>query len=73
MQRRHFLETAKNANYSIQRAEQILDEMLEKVDLVIEETSAILPDNFPSKIVEPIFKGILLAKHKLTKSSHYNL
>lgn len=65
IQRRHFLSTAKIANYSTQRAEQILDEMLAKVELVIEQVTAKLPNNFPNKIYKPIFDGMRLAKTKL--------
>ena len=35
IQRRHFLSTAEIGNYSVQRAEHIIDEMLGKVDEVI--------------------------------------
>ncbi len=69
MQRRYFLETAKSANYSVQRAEDILDEMLEKVERVIEQVSDNLPKRFPSKIYQPVFDGMLLAKRKLLKNS----
>ena len=65
MQRRYFPETARSAHYPAERAEQILDEMLEKVDGVIETISAQLPTKFPSKISQPIFEGMLLAKKRL--------
>lgn len=65
MQRRHFLSMAKTANYSTQQAEKILDDMLEKVDAVIEQVSDQLPKRFPRKIYEPIFKGMKVAKNKL--------
>lgn len=65
MQRRHFLNTAKIANYSTQRAEEILNEMLYKVDMVVEKVSDNLPSKFPRKIYQPIFKGMQLAKRKL--------
>lgn len=67
IQRRHFLTTAKIANYSVHRAEQILDEMLEKVDAVIEQVSNKLPDKFPSNIYQPIFDGMRMAKCRLLK------
>jgi serine/threonine-protein kinase HipA len=65
MQRRYFLDTAKDANYSVERAEQILDEMLKKVETVITQVSNKLPDKFPEKISQPIFEGMALAKSKL--------
>jgi serine/threonine-protein kinase HipA len=67
IQRRHFLTTAKISHYSIQSAEQIIDEMLRKVDAVIQEVSDNLPKRFPSKIYKPIFAGMQLAKNKLLK------
>jgi serine/threonine-protein kinase HipA len=67
MQRRYFLQTAKHANYSIEKAENILDEMLEKVEPVIQQVSQILPPNFPSDISQAIFSGMLSAKNKLKK------
>lgn len=67
IQRRHFLETAKAANYSPENAEIILDEILQQVDSVIEQVSAILPKEFPNKISQPIFNGMQLVKKKLRK------
>jgi len=67
IQRRHFLSTADIANYSVQKAEQIMDEMLNKVDAVIERVSDKLPKKFPSKIYKPIFEGMRLAKRKIQK------
>ena len=67
MQRRHFLSMADAAHYSTQRAEQILNDMLEKVDSVIQQVSAKLPKKFPNKIYQPIFKEMKLARNKLLK------
>lgn len=66
MQHRYFPQTAKTANYSAERAEQILNDMLEQVDGVISTVSAKLPKEFPNKIAQPIFDGLLTAKKKLT-------
>ena len=67
VQRRHFLSMAKAANYPIERAEPILNEMLGKVDTVIRQVADKLPSRFPSKICQPIFDGMLLAKSKLLR------
>lgn len=67
IQRRHFIQTAKAANYSTERAETILDEMLEKVDTVIESVKSKLPKKFPSKISEPIFEGMRSMRDRLKK------
>lgn len=66
-QRRHFLKTAKSANYSVEKAEIILDEMLNQVDDVINKLSAQLPNSFPKKISQSIFNGMQLMKQRLTK------
>lgn len=65
MQRRHFIGTAHEINYSKLRAEQILNDMLMKVEKVIDQVSNNLPKEFPTKISQPIFDGMLLAKRKL--------
>jgi hypothetical protein len=39
--------------------------MLGKIDKVIEIVSKKLPSDFPVKIYEPIFEGMLLARKKL--------
>jgi serine/threonine-protein kinase HipA len=65
IQRRYFMDTAKAVHYSAESAEQILDEMLEKIDAVIQRVTNKLPEKFPSKISEPIFNGMLLLKRKL--------
>lgn len=65
LQRRYFLTTAKNAHFSVERAEQILDGILQKVDTVIQQVSKQLPKNFPNKISAPIFNGLLKAKKKI--------
>lgn len=70
IQRRHFLETAKAANYSVEKAEAILDEALNKVESVIEQVSKKLPKDFPKKISDPIFDGMLKAKKHLMMKSH---
>lgn len=65
IQRRHFLDAAKSAHYSVQRAEHILNEMLKKVDTVIQQLSYKLPHKFPAKIYKPIFERMQLAKRRI--------
>jgi len=65
IQRRHFLSTAKHANFSPERAEALLNEMLDMVETVIRHVKAELPPNFPSSISTPIFEGILSMKAQL--------
>jgi serine/threonine-protein kinase HipA len=65
VKREDFLETAKAVNYSVERAEAILDDMLRRVDSVINQVSASLPQAFPKNISEPIFDGMRFMKNKL--------
>lgn len=67
IQSRHFLETAKAVNYSTEKAKIILDDMLQKVDFVIDEVTAKLPKKFPKNISEPVFDGMRLMKRKLKR------
>jgi len=67
IQRRHFIGTAKAIRFSTERAEIILDEMLEQVESVIEKISAQLPDKFPALIAQSIFDGMILMKKRLMK------
>ena len=65
IKRTDFLETAKAVNYSVERAEAILDDMLARVDVVIAQVSASLPQAFPKHVSEPIFDGMRFMKNKL--------
>jgi len=67
VQRRHFLEAAKSARYSIEKAEIILDDMLGQVDHVIKKVSAKLPKRFPRAISTPIFEGMRQMSMRLAK------
>ncbi len=65
--RRYFISAAKDANFSTKLAEDILDDMLAKVDHVIEEVTEQLPDTFPKQISQSIFDGMKLMKNRLEK------
>ncbi len=58
LKKRHFLETAKATNYSVDRARAILEDMLRRVDSVIQHVSSNLPHHFPRSVSEPIFEGM---------------
>lgn len=66
LERQHILETAKAMHYSVDRARAILDDMLSRIDAVIEHVEAQLPPHFPSNISQPIFDGMRAIKHTLT-------
>lgn len=65
-QRRHFISTAKVVNFSPERAELILDDILNRVDSVIEKVKSILPDTFPKTISEAIFNGMKSMQARLS-------
>jgi serine/threonine-protein kinase HipA len=67
IQRRHFLEMARNSRYSVERGEWIMNGMLQKVNLVIEQVADSLPKSFPNKIAQPIFAGMKAMKRKLER------
>ena len=69
-QRRHFMHTAKVANYSVKSAEYILDSMLEATDKVIAQVATTLPKQFPEHIAGPIFDGMLSMREKLSNKQH---
>ncbi len=69
VKRHHFLETAKATHYSVDRAAAILDDMLSRVDSVINTVSTNLPLNFPKGVSEPIFQGMQFVKNKLQQKS----
>lgn len=68
VQRGHFFKAAKNANYSTEKAEVILYEMLNKVDTVIEEVCDQLPPTFPKQISQSIFDGMRSMSKRLMKT-----
>lgn len=65
IQRRHFISTAKATNFSTIKAEQIIDEVVEQIDQVITEATAMLPSDFPKAIASSIFNGMKQAKKRL--------
>lgn len=62
---RHFLSAAKNANFSVEKAEEILNDMLGNVEAVIERVQARLPNTFPTHIALSIFNGMKEMKRRL--------
>ncbi len=69
IQRRHFMSTAQAANFSVEKAEFLLDEILTKTNDVITRVKNSLPKGFPKHIYEPIFQGMLIACRCLRKRS----
>lgn len=65
IQKRHFIETAKYAQYSKAKAVQIVEDVIDRIDSVIDEVSAQLPMHFPDSIAQPIFNGMRVFKKRM--------
>lgn len=63
--KRHFLNTAKKAEFSPTKMNEIINNMCAKVDTVIEQVQNDLPENFPEKVSLPIFEGMRARKQRL--------
>ena len=68
IQKRHFISTAIAAKFSPQRTEELLQEMLGKVESVIKTVSSKIPSGFPAHISQAIFNGMREAKKMLIHS-----
>lgn len=56
---RHFLDTAKKIGFDVSQMEKIISEIKANSEQVINETRVKLADDFPEKISESIFSGML--------------
>ncbi|HEI6740405.1 TPA: type II toxin-antitoxin system HipA family toxin [Legionella pneumophila] len=65
IQKRHFIETAKYVKYSKIKAAQIFEQVIDRIDSAIDEVSRQLPNHFPEKIADPIFKGMRAFKERM--------
>lgn len=65
---RHWLTTAENSHFPKAEMASIIDEMLEKIDDVIDQTSGQLPHKFPAIVAEPIFAGMKTAREMIAQS-----
>jgi serine/threonine-protein kinase HipA len=59
IQPRHFLATAKLVNFSVTKAEQILQEMLSSVEDIASQVSQKIPADFPEHISSAILEGMI--------------
>lgn len=69
IQKRHFIETAKYVQYSKIKAEQIFEQVINRIDSAIDEVAIQLPQHFPAKIADPIFEGMRAFKKRMQHRS----
>jgi len=68
MLHRHWLSTAKKCHFPVDEIEEIIAEVLDRLDRVIDQVSNQLPETFPDAVAGPIFSGMRNARDKLTRS-----
>ncbi len=66
--RRHWLENARKCRFSSEEMELIIDECCDRLAVVIEQVSQILPKGFPEKMASTIFSGLETAKNRIGSS-----
>ena len=71
MQRRHFNTMALRCSYGAD-AEPLIQRLTEQTPEVIERVSAELPERFPGKVAERIFKGLKNSAAKLGKCRQHS-
>lgn len=64
--RRHWNEAARRCGFA-RDAEKLIDDILSRTAQVIKEVEGRLPRNFPSKVAEPILKGLKQAAARLAQ------
>ncbi len=65
IQRRHWLDTANVCGLGPE-AEQLIIDLVERTPTVLEQISALLPDDFPGTVSEPVLDGIQKAAMRLS-------
>ncbi|MDV6316457.1 type II toxin-antitoxin system HipA family toxin [Idiomarina sp. HP20-50] len=63
--KRHFLKTAKEAEFSQTKMKEIISRMCGQVDHVIEQVKKDLPADFPENVASPIFDGMRARSERL--------
>jgi serine/threonine-protein kinase HipA len=65
LQPRHWLAMAEYCRFPKEHMQLIMDEVMDKMDHVIQQVTEQLPDNFPVHIASPIFAGMKKIKAKM--------
>lgn len=67
-----FMKLAKQAQYSVERARLILNDMLARTNDVISEVQKALPHHFPKHVYESVFKAMETRRNQLTQAKAAN-
>ena len=65
IQLRHWLATARVCRFPVDEMESIIEELLEKMDFVVENVKGMLPATFPEEVAQPIFEGMKGVRNRL--------
>ena len=66
---RHWFSTATICRFSLDQVTKIIEELIGSLDATIEQVGSQLPTNFPSRVSEPIFSGMLTARDIFVKAT----
>lgn len=66
IQYRHFIQQGKEVGFTEAEVIELIDSVLGKLDAVVNNVSASLPDTFPRSISNKIFKGMKMQANKLS-------
>lgn len=67
---RHWLTTARRSNVSPEEMTLIIDEVLDRMDDIINAVESRLPSDFPGEIAENIFSGMRESRDRLVSQKH---
>ena len=65
---RHWLATAKHCRFSAEEMDAVINDVLERMDDVIDQVGNRLPSTFPESVAGPVFAGMVAAREKLARS-----
>lgn len=65
---RHWLATAKQGRFPAEEMDAVINDVLERMDEVIDQVGNRLPATFPESVAGPVFAGLVAAREKLARS-----
>lgn len=65
---RHWLATAKQGRFPAEEMDAVINDVLERMDEVIDQVGTRLPSTFPESVAGPVFAGMVAARETLARS-----